>query len=146
MAIDQATAARAREIMGKSMVTSFASIDENGCPQIRAMMPTAIEDDFIVYYITSRMTSKCRQIQANPKVSSLWSEVIDPMTNWRSVLVKGEARISDDKALRDRFWMDEYRPFFPGGADDPNYVIIICKPTEMIIADQQTMPPIVVKM
>lgn len=146
MAIDQATAARAREIMGKSMFTSFATVDENGCPQSRAMMPTTIEDDFTVYYVTNRMTAKCRQIGANPKVSSLWTEVIEPMSNWSSVLIKGEASISDDKALRDRFWMEQLKPFFPGGADDPNFVILVCKPTEMILADPKTMPPLAVKM
>jgi general stress protein 26 len=146
MAIDEAMATRAKEIMRKSTFTSFATVDENGCPQMRAMMPAAIEDDFTVYYITSRLTAKCRQIAANSKVSSLWSEVIEPMANWRSVLIKGEALVTDDKALRDRFWMDQLKPFFPGGADDPNFVILVCKPVEMILADAQTMQPMVVKM
>ena len=143
---DQEVKTRAREIIGKCMFPAFATVDERGCPQMRAMMPTAVEDDFTVYYVTHRMTAKCRHIAANPKVSTLWTHVVDPMRDWSSVLIKGEAGISDDKALRERFWMEELRPIFAGGVDDPNYVILVVKPTEMILADQGTMPPLVVKL
>ena len=68
------------------------------------------------------------------------------MKDWRSVLVKGKARISDEKALRDRFWMEQLRPFFPGGADDPSFVIVVCKATELILSESQTMVPVVVKL
>ena len=136
----------ARQTMSKCMFPAFATVDEHGCPQIRAMMPTTIDDDFTSYYITSRQSAKCRHITANPKVSSLWTDVVDPMSDWRSVLVKGKADISEDKALRERFWMDELTFAFPAGVDDPNYVILIVKPTEMILADHQTMPPLVVKL
>ena len=143
---DQEVKARAKEIIGKCMFPAFATVDEHGCPQMRAMMPVKVEDDFTLYYITGRMTAKCRQIAANPKVSTLWTHVVDPMLEWSSILIKGEAGISDDKALKERFWMEELRQIFPTGADDPNYVILVIKPTEMILADQATMPPLVVKL
>lgn len=143
---DQDVKARARDIVEKCAFPAFATMDEQGCPQMRAMMPVAVEDDFTVYYVTHRMTAKCRHINANPKVSALWTHVVDPMRDWRSVLIKGEARIMDDKALRERFWMEELRQIFPAGAEDPSFVILIIKPTEMILADQATMPPLVMKM
>jgi len=143
---DQEMKTRAKEIIGKCAFPAFATVDERGCPQMRAMMPVTVEDGFTVYYVTHRMTAKCRHIAANPKVSTLWMHVVDPMKEWASVLVKGEAVISDDRALRERFWMEELRGFFPGGVDDPNFVIIIVKPTEMIVADHANMMPLVVKM
>ena len=143
---DQEAKTFAREVIGKPGFPAFATADENGCPQMRAMMPVTVEDDFTIYYITGRPTAKCGQIAANPSVSTLWTDVVEPMSDWRSVLVKGKAVVSDDKALRDRFWMEELRGFFPGGVDDPNFVILVCKPTEMILADHANMMPIVVKM
>ena len=143
---DQEVKTRAREVIGKCQFPAFATVDDRGYPQMRGMMPVLVEDDFTVYYITSRMASKCRQIAASPKVSTLWMHVVDPMKEWASVLIKGEAAISDDRALRERFWMEELRGFFPGGVDDPNFVILVCKPTEMILADHANMMPIVVKM
>ena len=143
---DQEVKTRAREVIGKGAFPAFATVDESGCPQMRAMMPVAVEDDFTIYYITHRQSAKCRQIAANPSVSTLWSDVVEPMRDWRSVLVKGRAVVSDEKALRDRFWMEEIRGFFPGGADDPGFVVIVCKPTEMILADGTAIMPTVVKL
>lgn len=136
----------AKEVIGKCMFPAFATVDENGCPRIRAMMAAAVDEDLTVYYITSRMTSKCRHIAANPNVSSLWTDIVEPMRDWRSVLVSGKAVISDDRALRERFWMEELRFVFPDGVDDPNYVILVVKPTEVTVASNDTMPPVVVRL
>jgi len=137
---------QARSIIEKCPFTAFATCDENGFPQSRAMMAAAVDDDLTTYYITHRGSAKCGQIAANPNCSSMWMEVVEPMTNWHSVLVKGTASVKDDKAIRDRFWMEQLRGFFPGGADDPGFVVVEVKPTEMILADAQTMPPTVVRM
>ncbi|MCL5102578.1 MAG: pyridoxamine 5'-phosphate oxidase family protein [Armatimonadetes bacterium] len=136
----------AKDIITKSMFSAFATMDENGYPQSRAMMPVSIDDDLTTYYITSRASAKCGQIAANAKVSSFWMEIVDPMNNWRSALAKGEARVSDEKSLRERFWVEEIRQFFPGGVDDPNYVVVIVKPIELILASHEMMPPLVVKL
>lgn len=143
---DQEIKSRAKQVIEKTGFSAFATVDEAGCPQIRAMMPVGVEDDLTTYYITGRPTAKCGQIAANPHVSSLWTDIVEPMKDWRSALVKGKATVSDDKALRDRFWMEELRGFFPGGADDPNFVIIVIKPTELIFADGASMMPTVVKL
>ena len=140
---EQELKAQAKKVIGKIKFPSFTSIDENGFPQSRPMMVISVEDDFTVHYITSRNSSKCGHIAANPKVSSLWVNIVDPMKDWQSVLIKGTASITDEKALRDKFWMEELRFAFPEGADDPNYVIVICKPAEMIITSNETMPPVV---
>ncbi|MHB9037768.1 MAG: pyridoxamine 5'-phosphate oxidase family protein [Armatimonadota bacterium] len=145
---NQEAIAKAKEIIGRCGFTALATVDNNGSPQIRAMMimPGAVEDDLTVYYITHRQTAKCSQIAANSKVSSLWTEVVDPMSDWGTVLVKGNASVSDEKTLRDRFWVEEIAQFFPGGVDDPNYVILVIKPTELILTSSENMQPQIVKL
>lgn len=132
---------KAKQIIGKCPFPAFTTIDENGFPQSRAMMVSGLDDDHTLYYITSRTSAKCSQIEANPNVSTLWTSVVEPMRDWGSVLIKGKASITDDKALRDRFWMDQLTFVFPGGADDPNYVIIVVKPVELDLADNTMMFP-----
>lgn len=138
---DQKMFNKAKQIIAKCMFPAFTTIDENGFPQSRAMMVAGLDDDYTVYYITSRTSAKCSQIAANPNVSTLWTSVVEPMLDWGSVLVKGKASVTDAKALRDRFWMDQLLNFFPGGADDPNFVIIIVKPVELDLADNTMMFP-----
>jgi len=143
---DQEVLNKAKTVIAKCMFPAFTTIDENGFPQSRAMMVSGLDDDFTVYYITSRTSAKCKQIALNPNVSTLWTSVVEPMRDWGSVLVKGKASISDDKALRDKFWMDQLSFVFPAGVDDPNYVIIIVKPIELDLADNTMMFPTRVKL
>lgn len=144
--MDEGLRSRAKDVISKSPFPAFATVDGQGYPQQRGMMPVLVDDDFTVYYITHRGASKCANIAGNPKASTLWMHVVDPMKEWGSCLVKGEAVVTDERALRERFWMEELRGFFPGGAEDPNFVIIIVKPTEMILADHEQMMPTVVRM
>lgn len=143
---DQEVLSKAKDVIAKCMFPAFTTIDENGFPQSRAMMASGLDDDFTVYYITSRTSAKCKQIAVNPNVSTLWTSVVEPMRDWGSVLVKGKASVTDDKGLRDKFWMDQLSFVFPGGADDPNYVIIIVKPVELDLADNTMMFPTRVKL
>lgn len=138
---DQEVLSKAKQIIGKCVFPAFTTIDENGYPQSRAMMVSGLDDDFTSYYITSRTSSKCSQIAENPNVSTLWTSVVEPMRDWGSALVKGKASVTDDKKLRDRFWMDQLLFVFPGGADDPNFVIIVVKPIELDLADNTMMFP-----
>lgn len=132
----------ARATIKSNPFPTLTTIDGSGFPQSRAMMAALVDDDFNVYFITNRQSAKCAHIAANPKVSSLWVKIVNPMTDWQSALIKGTAAVTDDKALRDKFWMEELRFAFPQGADDPNYVIIICKPIELIVTSSQTMTPV----
>ncbi|MHB1457500.1 MAG: pyridoxamine 5'-phosphate oxidase family protein [Armatimonadota bacterium] len=132
---------KAKQIIGRCMFPAFTTIDENGFPQSRAMMVSGLDDDYTVYYITSRTSAKCSQIAANPSVSTLWTNVVEPMFDWGSVLVKGTASVTDAKSLRDRFWIDQLSNFFPGGPNDPNFVIIVVKPVELDLADNTMMFP-----
>jgi general stress protein 26 len=144
--IDQDAKVRARQVVDKCPFPALTTVDENGFPQVRAMMVIEVEDDFTAYYITARMSDKCKQLAANPHASTFWQDVVDPMSDWRSLLVKGTGEVADDKALRERFWTEDLKQFFPQGVDDPQYVIIVVKPTEMIFADHATMPPEVAKL
>ena len=101
----------------------FATIDDKGFPCLRIMYTVLLEDDMTLYYLTSKMCRKCRQIDANAKVSVQWT---NPET-WECVDYRGNARITDDIRLRERLWNDAFNKYFTG-IDDPNLAIIEIKP------------------
>ena len=78
---DQEAKSRAKQVVGKCAFSAFATVDKNGCPQLRAMMQVAVDDDLTAYYITHRQSTKCGQIAANPCVSSLWADVVAPISD-----------------------------------------------------------------
>lgn len=133
---DQDTRAKARAIITEVVNAVFTTLDENGFPQARTMWTAGIDDDFTTYFVTSRDLVKVRQIAANNKVSMFWPKALDG----DYALLKGEARVTDDQALRDRFWNDMLAEYFPHGKTDPTYVVIVVKPKELMLMEGMKYP------
>ncbi|MFN7251572.1 MAG: pyridoxamine 5'-phosphate oxidase family protein [Anaerobacillus sp.] len=83
-------------------------------------------EEFTLYTISSKATEKVQDILENNKVHILlgfegggYGKPYIDMT--------AEATIHDDKALKDKFWHDNFRKYLTG-PDDPNYIVIRCEP------------------
>ncbi len=120
---------RTLELVSEIIVGDLATTDGK-TPYQRQMMTIGTDDDGTIYFSTFRGSCKVGQIEANAGVSVLYSSFKGDMMNWESVTVMGTAKVTDDKALRERFWMPEFTRYYPGGVDDPNYVVIVVKPCE----------------
>lgn len=131
---------RAKAIVGKSPMSVLITIDTNGRPQPRTMWTAGMDEDFTVYFATGRSLEKCRQIEENPKVSVFWTTVENEALGWGYAWIKGNATISDEQSLRNRFWNDELSEYFPKGKEDPSYVIIVIKPKELVVMDSMKYP------
>ena len=131
---------RARAIIEEAGNGVLMTVDENGFPHPRTMWTAGLDDDFTVYFVTGRPLLKCRQIEACPKVCVFWTQADGKSIGWNYVLIKGEAAITDDQPLRERFWNKELEPYFPGGKGDPNYVVIVVKPKQMMVMDSHRYP------
>ena len=137
---DQELLGRAKAIAAKAVNGVLITMDDQGFPHPRTMWTAGIDDDFTVYFVTGRQLQKCSQIAANPKVCAFWTEMDGKTIGWNYALVKGEAKVTDDQALRDRFWNDMLSQYFPGGSTDPGYVVIVIKPKELMLMDSHKYP------
>ncbi|OFX13635.1 MAG: hypothetical protein A2Z18_07150 [Armatimonadetes bacterium RBG_16_58_9] len=131
---------RAKNIIKGIQHVVLVTIDQHGMPQPRSMWLPGMDDDFTIYFVTSRRTEKCPQIAANSKVCVFWTQVQEGQLGQGYVSLKGEASLTDDQNLRYRFWNDELNQYFPGGKDDPDYVIIVIKPKELLVMDSMKYP------
>jgi general stress protein 26 len=120
---------RTLELVKECVVGDLATTDGK-TPYQRQMMTIGTDDDGTIYFSTFRGSRKVGQIEANAGVSILYSTFKGDMMNWEAVTVAGTGKVTDEKALRERFWMPEFTRYYPGGVDDPNYVIIVVKPCE----------------
>lgn len=101
----------------------------DGQPRCRMMQTARIDDDFTIWLATYGQSSKVDQLRANPHVCvSYYIPGID-------LNVYGEATLLDDQALRDELWQDSWRKHFPGGKEDPNYLVIKVTPTRVEFRD-----------
>lgn len=131
---------RAKDIIKDAVNGVLVTVDENGFPHSRTMWTADVDDSFKVYFVTGRSLLKCRQIQQNPKVCVFWTKTDAGVIGWNYAFIKGEADITDDQSLRDKFWNDEFKTYFPQGKEDPEYVVIIIKPKELMVMDSHKYP------
>lgn len=131
---------RARAIIDSSVNGVLITVDDKGFPHPRTMWTAGVDDDFTIHFVTGRDLVKCKQIAANPNVCVFWTLVEGQSIGWNYALIKGIASVSDDQPLRDRFWSDALKEYFPLGREDPNYVVVTVKPKELIVMDSRKYP------
>ena len=131
---------RAKNLIKGIQHTVLVTTDEHGMPQPRTMFVLEVTNDFTTYFATGRTMQKCSQIAANPKVCLFWTQVQEGQLGPGYVCLKGEATVTDEQSLRHRFWKDEFKQYFPFGKDDPDYVIIVVKPKELLVMDSMKYP------
>lgn len=136
---DNNTRARAKEIIDAAVNSIFTTVDENNAPHSRTMWTAGTDDDFTTYYVTHRDMLKCKQIKNNPKVCSFWTMVEGSTIGWSYVMLKGEASITDEQPMRDRFWNEALTEYFKS-KDDPTFVIIVVRPKELLMMDANQYP------
>jgi general stress protein 26 len=99
---------------------------EGDQPRVRAMMPI-MRDDGSLLAATFPQTRKVQQIAKNPKFEMCF--VDRKLSHCR---FEGRVSVSNDKALKEELWSKQMmlRSFF-GGLDDPNFVLLVFKPTKI---------------
>ncbi len=88
--------AGAREIMSSAPYCALVTVDQAGQPQIRTMNPFPLKDDFVIWFATSRESSKVAEIKKEPRVCVYWA---DHQAAKGYVNLMGKATIIDDKEL-----------------------------------------------
>ena len=122
------------ELMEIAKTTYLATIDGDGFPQIRPMenlrnktkypqyaeLFTRHQEDFLVYLTTDTASEKFKQIRANPKVSICFClpEKI------QEVMLTGQIEIVTDMDIKKELWQDDWKIYYPGGCDGPEYNIL----------------------
>ncbi len=86
------------------------------------------KEDFLVYMVTSSSSVKMNQIRANPKVSVYLSIFSSVPSDFQCLMLGGEIEEVTDKQLKKQLWQDGWEMHWPGGADDPEFTVMMLKP------------------
>jgi general stress protein 26 len=77
-------------------------------------------EDFLIYMLTGHSSAKMQQIRANPKVSVYFC---NPAEN-HYLMLAGNVEELADPELKKRLWQDEWKMHWPGGPDDPEFILL----------------------
>jgi general stress protein 26 len=114
--------ARVREILEKpGRVVVFATVDGEGRPKCRYMTSLTLDDENVIYMVTSSKGRKVEQVLHNPLCQiCAWTE------QWEeTVELDGRAEIVDSPGTRGYVW--ERHPVLANyfeGPDSENYALI----------------------
>jgi general stress protein 26 len=109
---------RIRALIEGAGVAMLMTLDENGHPRGRPMLPLFFDRDPCVYFLTDRNSRKVRDITARPQV------VLSMISGGCYLLVTGTTAASREAELVRRLWRPTYRAWFPAGKDDSEAAVL----------------------
>lgn len=129
---------RVYEAAKELQLINVATITEDGKPWVRYVMGKADKD--LAFRFCTRMDSrKVAHIRKNPNSHiSLGVSSIETARNW--VQVQGTAEVSTDRTELDSFWFEDLNNYF-SGPDDPNYCVIVVRPSRIEFGTMGSMTP-----
>jgi general stress protein 26 len=140
--------AASRDIMQKARYCTLVTIGEDGHPQARIVDPLGPDASFTTWIATNPLTRKVAQIRRDARVTL---SCFDAATS-SYVTVLGRGAIVTDAAEKARRWKEEWTPFYAGGANGTDVMLIRLTPIRLEIVsvergfagDEKTWRPLTV--
>jgi general stress protein 26 len=96
----------------------LVTMDGGEC-HARPMAVVQVDENTDLWLFTSRDSAKVREIEADARVQ------VFGQNGWTScVVLAGHAHLVGDRALIRELWKPAFKVWFPGGAEDPNIVLL----------------------
>ena len=116
-------------IIGKPVLGALASLTEEGKPWTRYVVPVA-DADLNIRFATYLGSRKVKQLKAKPDVHlTAGGNTLADMSK-PYLQIAGKATVSTDPADKKNLWNDNLKTYF-SGPDDPNYCVVIIKPSRI---------------
>jgi general stress protein 26 len=107
-------------LMERSFTGVLGTADENGIPQLKAMIKTATSGLKEFWFCSNTSSKRVVQIQKNPNASLYF---FDEKT-FEGLMLTGKAEVSYDDEKRKEFWNDGMKMYYPLGYTDPDFALI----------------------
>ena len=106
----------------KQNVAFITSIDENGFPNIKAMLvPRKIEGNKF-YFTTNTSSMRVKQYQKNNKSSIYFYN--KGLIRYEGVMLTGTMKVLTDEKIKQEIWRAGDTMFYKQGVTDPDYCIL----------------------
>lgn len=94
--------------------------EPNGRLSSRPMTPLELDSNGTIWLFTSRKTLGHLFQDGHRAVNLAYCDT----SNSNFVSIEGSARLVDDRARKEELWSAVARPWFPGGVDDPDLIVL----------------------
>lgn len=108
-------------LIDKQGVSFISSLDDEGFPNTKAMLPPRKRDGIKTFYFTTNTSSmRVKQFRSNPKACIYFCD----KRFFRGVMLKGTMEVLEDAACKEMIWQEGDTMYYPKGVADPDYCVL----------------------
>ena len=109
------------KLIDKQGVAFIASVDEDGFPNMKAMLPPRIREGIKTFYFTTNTSSmRVAQYRENPKGSIYFCD----RRFYRGIMFKGVFEVLEDAKSKKKVWREGDEQYYSKGVKDPDYCVL----------------------
>jgi len=108
-------------LIDKQGIALISSIDQEGYPNTKAMLPPRKREEIKVFYFTTNTSSmRVAQYRKDPKACIYFCD----KRFYRGVMLKGTVTVLEDSASKEMIWREGDTMYYPLGVTDPDYCVL----------------------
>lgn len=108
-------------LIDKQGVSFISSVDADGYPNTKAMLPPRRREGLRVFYFTTNTSSmRVSQYRKNPRACIYFCD----RRFFRGVMLKGTMEVLEDSESKKMIWREGDTMYYPGGVTDPDYCVL----------------------
>ena len=108
-------------LIDKQGVAFISSVDEEGFPNTKAMLPPRKREGIKVFYFSTNTSSmRVQQYKSNPKACLYFCD----KRFFRGVMLKGTVEVLEDKESKEMIWQERDTMYYSKGVADPDYCVL----------------------
>lgn len=111
------------KFISKRKVAFLTSVDGEGFPNIKAMLPPRKRIGIKVFYFSTNTSSmRVRQYRENPKACIYFYR--KGLIRYEGIMLKGVMEVLEDNDIKKELWQTGDKMFYLKGATDSDYCIL----------------------
>jgi general stress protein 26 len=108
------------ELIKNSKIALVGSIDNDGFPNIKAMMNLESDGLKKIWFSTNTSSKRVSYFQNNPSACVYYVD----SEKFMGLMLVGTIEVTQDDELRKRLWADGCEVYYPLGVTDPDYSVL----------------------
>jgi general stress protein 26 len=108
-------------MIDKESVSIISSVDEDGFPNLKAMLPPRKREGIKhIFFTTNTSSMRVRQYLNNPKACIYFFD----KRFFKGVMLKGTMEVLQDNVSKEMIWREGDEMYYPKGVTDSDYCVL----------------------
>jgi general stress protein 26 len=107
-------------LISRSKIAMLGSLDQNGYPNIKAMLNLEHEELKTIWFSTNTSSKRVAQFHQNPKACVYYVD----QERFMGLMLAGNVEVLQDPLSRQRLWRPGFEMYYPLWVDDPDYSVL----------------------